>query len=159
MSRPRSALALSILKHLDKNELVTLHGIYKAHPYAESNKSLYNAVYRLTAEGLITLGRSGYTLTPEGVQVIHKFFPKKDGIWKIVIFDIPERKREVRTILRSRLQALNFKRWQNSIWISPYELSQDIELELAKLAERYFIRLIKTTDINYTADLKKLFPY
>jgi phenylacetic acid degradation operon negative regulatory protein len=92
-----------------------------------------------------------------GTQLIHKVRPKKDGIWKIIIFDIPESKRAVRNTLRSKLNSLGFKKWQNSIWISPYALDPTIEEELNQLATKLFIRLIKTTDINYTEDLEKLF--
>src|SRR3989338_143851 len=145
MSRRFSLQSLGILKYLDQNEVSMFHELKRAHIKAKSQKTFYNAVYRLQAAKLITISRSGYTLTPEGAKVIHKFFPKRDGIWKIVIFDIPERKRRVRTFLRGRLKHLNFQRWQNSTWISPYALDREIEEELKQLAERYFIRLIKTT--------------
>jgi CRISPR-associated endonuclease Cas2 len=75
----------------------------------------------------------------------------------MVIFDIPERQRTVRTFLRNRLKTLGFKMWQASIWVSPYRLDKKLEDELAQLAEKFFIRLIKTTDINYTKDLENLF--
>ena len=74
------------------------------------------------------------------------------------MFDIPESKRPVRNFLRQKLHALHFKKWQNSIWVSPYTLDPELEAELLNLAAKYFIRLIKTTDINYDKDLRKLFP-
>ncbi len=158
MSRPLSRLSLSILKYLDKYEVAMFHELKRFYVIGKNAKRVYDSVFRLDRAGLITLTRSGYTLTPKGAQIIDKTFPKRDGIWKIVIFDIPERRRKVRAFLRSRLHQLNFRRWQNSIWITPYALDRKIEQELGKLAKHYFVRLIKTTKINYTDDLKKLFP-
>jgi DNA-binding transcriptional regulator PaaX len=158
MSRHYSPISLSILKFLTKNDLATLESIYKACGQGQNNKSVYDALYRLNRDGLVTLTRWGYTLTPNATKVIHKLFPQRDGVWKIVIFDIPERKRQTRTVLRAKLEQLNFKLWQSSIWVSPYILDKEVEDELQKLARRYFIRLIKTSDINYTQDLDKLFP-
>lgn len=158
MARTHSPLSLSILKYLERSGPTSLADLYNAYKQRQSNKAVYNALYRMSRERLIEHIGSSYALTPEAGSLIHKFFPKKDGMWKIVVFDIPEKKREVRTFLRGRLEQLSFQRWQNSIWISPYALDKDIEEEFKKLAERYFIRLIKTSKINYTRDLEKMFP-
>jgi DNA-binding transcriptional regulator PaaX len=74
-----------------------------------------------------------------------------------VIFDIPEKQKYVRVVLRAKLKALHFKKWQNSIWISPYKLDEEIEAEFDELAKKFFVRLIKTKDINLTEDLEKMF--
>jgi CRISPR-associated endonuclease Cas2 len=104
------------------------------------------------------LGDRTFTLTKEGEKLIGLYFPTRDNVWKMIIFDIPESKRKIRNFLRARLVSLGFKRWQNSIWVTPYALHKDFEEELGVLAKSLFIRLIKTTDINYTKDLEKLFP-
>jgi CRISPR-associated endonuclease Cas2 len=78
-------------------------------------------------------------------------------VWKLVIFDVPEKHKKVRNILRAKLNQLGFKKWQNSIWASPYELDTEIEKEFLELGKKFFIRLIKTQEINLTEDLEKLF--
>jgi phenylacetic acid degradation operon negative regulatory protein len=83
--------------------------------------------------------------------------PKKDGVWKLVIFDIPEKHKYVRTVLRAKLKQLHFKKWQNSIWASPYEMDAEIEAELNDLGKKFFVRLIKTTQINHPETLEKMF--
>jgi DNA-binding transcriptional regulator PaaX len=158
MSKPLSYLSREILVYLDSSGRVTLHELYNAHGQAKTKKTIYDTIYRLKVQGLVVLTKSGYEISLEGAAVIHSYFPKKDGIWKLIIFDIPESKRPVRTFLRQKLQSLNFKKWQNSIWASPYELDPELERELLQLAQKYFIRLIKTTDINYDKDLARLFP-
>lgn len=157
MARTLSALSRMILGSFRENEEKLLHEFYNAHKDEANKKEIYNTLYRLSQQEILEVDGERYKITDLGKQLIHKFFPKKDGIWKIVIFDIPETKRYVRTVLRSKLESLGFKKWQNSIWISPYYIDPGIEQEINELAKHFFVRLIKTTDINVTEDLEKLF--
>jgi phenylacetic acid degradation operon negative regulatory protein len=43
-----------------------------------------------------------------------------DGVWRLVVFDIPESSRALRTQLRRRLRECRFGWLQNSVWISPH---------------------------------------
>ena len=43
-----------------------------------------------------------------------------DGVWRLVVFDIPESSRALRTRLRRRLKEFGFGWLQNSVWISPH---------------------------------------
>ncbi len=157
MSKPFTDFTKELLEEIATKTSTLLHDIYNAHGHEQSKKFIYNTLYRLTIEGYLEQDGKRYTITDLGKQLIHKVNPKKDGIWKIIIFDIPESKRAIRNTLRSKLISLGFKKWQNSIWISPYALDPAIEEELNQLATKLFIRLIKTTDINFTEDLDKLF--
>jgi len=157
MARTLSSLSQGILGQFETQQQLNLSAIYAAHQDKFNKKEIYNTVYRLIGQELLEADGKNYTITQRGRQFIHKYFPKKDGVWKIIIFDIPEKKRYIRTVLRSRLESLGFKKWQNSIWISPYALDPSIEEELHELAKHYFVRLIKTRDINFTEDLEKLF--
>jgi len=51
--------------------------------------------------------------------------PKKprrwDSKWRLLIFDIPERRKKIRGQIRSTLVALGFVRLQNSVWVYPYD--------------------------------------
>jgi DNA-binding transcriptional regulator PaaX len=161
MSRPLSGLSKEILVFLQSSPAALLSAVYSEFEGKNSKKEIYNTIYRLADQELLSLEGSGkdktLKLTGEGEKSILKHNPKRDGIWKIIVFDIPESKRSVRNFIRGKLRALGFKKWQNSIWVSPYELDSDLEKELSELAKKIFIRLIKTTDINYTEDLEKLF--
>ena len=53
--------------------------------------------------------------------------PKKwDGIWRIVMFDIPEEKRPARDVLRSKLKELEFAMIQKSVFVTPYPCRDEI---------------------------------
>ena len=55
--------------------------------------------------------------------------PKKwDGRWRMLIFDIPERKRSSRTKVRSTLSSIGFMRLQDSVWIYPYDCEDLVSL-------------------------------
>jgi phenylacetic acid degradation operon negative regulatory protein len=84
--------------------------------------------------------------------------PKRwNGMWLIVLFDIPEKDRMFRDILREHLQALKFLKLQHSVFISPHPLEKPI-LELITLysAEQY-VRVVTAVKIDNEAKIKKMF--
>ncbi len=161
MSRNFSPLTKIILAHLLENKESPFKGLFKIVPEKTDYKEFYNTLFRLAENGLIEKSRQGGQLTAsitlEGKKLMGRIQPHKDGVWKIVIFDIPEKQKYVRTVLRAKLKSLHFKKWQNSIWISPFKLDEEIEKELKEIGKKFFVRLIKTTDINEQTDLEKMF--
>jgi CRISPR-associated endonuclease Cas2 len=159
MPRTHSLLSKKILASVG-NGIAQLD-IFKQFEGEYGRKVVYDALFRLLQQGIVRYDRAIknplVTLTEDGEGLLTRVRPTRDGVWKIVIFDIPEKKREIRNTLRSKLKTLGFKKWQESIWISPYKLDKQIEEEFKQLAENLFIRLIKTTEINYTDDLENLF--
>lgn len=162
MPRHYSPLSVAILDFCQTPNGVTLKILYNRVP-TSSRKAIYDAAFRLVHQELLEVNPKSVDqpilhTTREGAKILSKYKPTKDGIWKLVIFDIPESKRYVRTVLRAKLHSLGFKKWQSSIWVTPYTLDPDIEKELNDLSKKFFVRLIKTTEINNTSDLQKLFP-
>lgn len=159
MSRTHSPLSRQVLSVIGDG--VLLSEVFRAFEAQHGRKVIYDCVFRLSQQGIIDYDRKQkdprVVLTEDGTALLTRVRPTRDGVWKIVIFDIPEKKREIRNTLRSKLKTLGFKKWQESIWISPYKLDKQIEEEFSQLASKLFIRLMKTTDINYTNDLEELF--
>ncbi len=59
--------------------------------------------------------------------------PKRwDGKWRLVLFDIPEKDRLFRDILREHLKALKFYKLQHSVFVSPYPFEKQM-LELIEI--------------------------
>ena len=158
MSRVYNRTTIDILAFLsEKSHQVKLKELQTAAGGKLSTKDFYNYLFRLNEQELIEKSGGSVGITEEGVKLLKRLRPEKDGVWKLVIFDIPEKHKYVRTVLRAKLKQLHFKKWQNSIWISPYELDAEIQKELSELGKKFFVRLIKTTEINNTSDLEKLF--
>ena len=161
MARLFSLNSHKLLKVVSQNNDVLAKELFDSFSRSISYKDFYNNIYRLINQGLLEKKKTGLGvslhLTEEGKKFINRFSPQKDGVWKIIIFDIPEKQKYVRVVLRAKLKTLHFKKWQNSIWVSPYALEPEIEDELKELGKKFFVRLIKTSDINFTDDLEKLF--
>ena len=95
---------------------------------------------RLKRQGLVARrgakGSSLWTLTNEGKQWFEMSsaqaamkVPLCDGISRLVIFDIPERERRKRDVIRATLVGCNFQQLQRSVWIGHNPLPEDfIEL-------------------------------
>ncbi|MBI2338277.1 hypothetical protein HYU95_03785 [Candidatus Daviesbacteria bacterium] len=86
--------------------------------------SLSQALKRLREGGLIELvsdEKLAYRLTDKGrdkaILASLKFSEKDwDGKWRLVIFDVPEKRRAVRDLLRSKLKQWDFVILQQSVW-------------------------------------------
>lgn len=49
-----------------------------------------------------------------------------DKKWRLVVFDVPEDHKNAREALRRKLKDLNFIRFQDSVWITPYPCDDEI---------------------------------
>ncbi len=90
--------------------------------YIKIEKNGSRSFVRLTAKGEHFAARMG-----EG-----KLVPKKpkywDKKWRLLIFDIPEKRRRTRTLVRQTLLNLGFFRLQDSVWVYPYDCEELIIL-------------------------------
>jgi len=105
-----------------------------------SGKRLKETVIRLKNRGLIDLrdisGEKVFVLTEKGNKKIQRYIidemdieiPKKwDGMWRIVIFDIPESRRGARQIFVKKLKDLGFCQIQRSVFVHPFECRDEID--------------------------------
>jgi len=95
------------------------------------------AVHRLKKKNLIYAERRGskliFGLTEEGKREVEniqsnlkKAKPKSwDGKWRIIIFDVPEKIRGKRDLLRRELVGFGFRQLQQSVWVYPHPLPQE----------------------------------
>lgn len=75
--------------------------------------------------------------------------PKKwDGLWRVVIFDIPNKKRLARDVLRDKLKNLGFYKIQKSVFVHPYECEKEIEFIKAIFNIQRHVLLIRAKDID-----------
>lgn len=52
---------------------------------------------------------------------------RRDGKWRIIIFDIPEEKKRSRDAFRRKLLQLGFIRWQDSVFVSAFPCKNEID--------------------------------
>lgn len=86
-----------------------------------------NGFLRITQKGKRELVRM------EALQMAQKKPRRWDERWRLLIFDVPERRRTVRANIRTALTRVGFLRLQDSVWIYPYECEDFIALLKADL--------------------------
>ena len=128
----------------------TLKLLKKLDRPAANRTSLYRritkAITDLEYAGLVqTFGERGHRrvkLTRKGMAKIESVFAAEycipvpafwDGKWRVVIFDIREKRRMARAQLRILLSNAGFVRLQDSVWVHPYPCDEFIELVRAHL--------------------------
>ena len=117
--------ALKMIKQFSKKD-------YKKKYY------INNIIGNLLKKGFIKFetnddGRKFVSLTKKGEDLLLKYKigdlrikrPRRwDKKWRIVIFDIKEKRRETRDLLRSVLNRFGFVKLQNSVWVFPYDCEE-----------------------------------
>ena len=111
---------------------------------AKFNYQVKSALSRLAKKGLVTFIKKGgkryARITPEGKRALDletervKATKKRrwDRRWRLVVFDIPERRRSMRTRLRKFMSSCGFYRLQDSVWVYPYDCEDLITLAKAE---------------------------
>lgn len=82
---------------------------------------------------------------------------KWDNQWRIVIFDIPERRRNAREALRGKLEELGFKKFQKSVFAHPFECEDEINFIVEFFKVRPYVRFMRAASITNEAELKRHF--
>ncbi|MBI2025432.1 CRISPR-associated endonuclease Cas2 [Candidatus Kaiserbacteria bacterium] len=111
---------------------------------ARFNFQVKSALSRLAAKGLVVFIEKGdkryARITESGKHMLDletarmQIGKKKrwDRRWRLVIFDIPERRRSVRIRLRKFMASCGFERLQDSVWAYPYDCEDLIALVKAE---------------------------
>jgi len=135
----RSANFIKSLSYLQKNRLVSI---------SEKN------------------GQEILTLSEDGKKRVlhfnlHQMSIKKprrwDRCWRIVIFDIHERRKQGREALRSKLKQLGFHQLQKSCLVHPFDCRSEIEFLTELFEISPFVNFIVAKEIEGTEQLQKVF--
>ena len=115
-------------------------------------------LWRLGKKGLVAKKRKYYQLTNLGLKVVKKIQKvieqPWDGKWRIVMFDIPEKRRTERNWLRFQLVAFDYKPLQKSVFIGQKPLDEDFYKELLNRDLNQWVRLITVGEIDDEQILK-----
>ena len=93
----------------------------------------YNAVSRLSKQGLVIKERGLDTprlrISEEGAGMLdaylrpEKYWNRKwNGIWNLLVYDVPEIDRSYRNVLRQFLRSHRMGCFQKSVWITPHDI-------------------------------------
>ena len=78
-------------------------------------------------------------------------------MWRMVIFDIPEKRKKARNAINFKLKELGFYPIQKSTFIFPYECKNEIDFIGEHFFARKYISYIIAKYIDDEKKLRKLF--
>lgn len=114
-------VAPNVIKSMHKLGLV---------PKARQREYVASSASKLAKRGLIRFDGKKYCLTSEGEKILRLWQfadfklrrPKHwDGKWRVVIFDIPEKKRKTRDQIRRLFHQSGLYLLQDSVWVFPFD--------------------------------------
>jgi len=126
-------------------------------PGKTQNRTIHNSRHRLVKAGLLVYEEKYVRLTPKGEmrlrQLERKNYqlpkPKRwDRKWRVLIFDIPEKKKQLRDKVRLTLHSIGFKQLQKSVWVFPYDCEDFITLLKAdfKIGKEIIYLIVETLE-------------
>lgn len=106
-------------------------------PNPRRREYISSSASKLVRRGLLKFKDGYYQLTPQGEAILRRWElsdyeirrPKKwDGEWRILIYDIAEKKAVVRKQISRLFETAGFYRLQDSVWVYPYDCEEIIGL-------------------------------
>lgn len=126
------------------------------YPRLVKKSALSKALKRLRENGLIDFiddEKLAFKLTDSGRdQVIWASIrneqQKWDGRWRLVIFDIPEKRRQARDLLRSKLKQWGFVHWQKSVWASKKNCTKPMRDFINQVGIKDWVKVIESDNVG-----------
>ncbi len=106
-------------------------------PNPRRKEYISSSASKLVKRGLLKFKDGYYQLTKEGENLLNKWEfsdyklnkPKKwDNKWRMIIFDIPEKKKKIRRQINFLFNQAGLYRLQDSVWVYPYDCEDIIGL-------------------------------
>ena len=132
--------------------------------------SVQSVLSRLSKQGLvkkrIDRGQVYLALTNLGVEFLNKKKRKPglsleksgkkwDGLYRFILFDIPERDRIVRDTLRNALKSLGAVCWQRSVWVTKENIIRELNKFFDDNGLTDYCSVLEVKEL-YNLKLKKL---
>jgi phenylacetic acid degradation operon negative regulatory protein len=127
-----------------------------------SEQSVRSAVFRMCRTGLLEVrhekSKSYYSLTKDGLALLEegerRIFESKtsnwDGNWSVVVYSIPEVKRNARDLLRQRLTWMGYGPLTTATWISPRDMTEGIEKLAVRLKIQEYVQTFCGKNIGFS---------
>ncbi|MBI2196819.1 hypothetical protein HYU45_04405 [Candidatus Daviesbacteria bacterium] len=124
--------------------------------YPLNKASLAKALQRLRQAGFIELLEDKdliLRLTDKGreravLAELQSLAGEWDGRWRIVIFDVPEKRRSARDLLRHNLKTWGFTPWQQSVWVTKKNCTAPLRKYIKNVGIEDWVLVIESDDIG-----------
>jgi len=112
--------------------------IFKKYRDDKNRKKFDQLMYQLKKTDCIRVkvieNKKEIIITKKGLSKVLKasfrnqeYDNREDGKWIMVIFDIPQRHPKARNLFKSILKNLGYKLFQQSVWVTPYDVLEKTE--------------------------------
>ncbi len=98
--------------------------------------------------------KNSYSLTDVGFVDVSKEFPyfrflkqDWDGVWRILSYEIPEKKRELRDRLRREVASWGLGPWHRSFWLTPHPIIADLKNLVSGKEEQQYIQAFESSHV------------
>lgn len=122
-------------------------------------------IRRLQKHGFVEKKENKYFLTVAGKKLASYIFKRKkllakrwDKKYRVVIFDVPEKKSRERSWLRNELHTLKYRQLQESVFIGRFPLAEDLIREIKSKKMSNFVNYLlvdRVYDIGAVKDDNK----
>lgn len=135
-------------------------------PNKRQTESIRAARQRMITQGLLAYKNDQIFITREGERALRHLElsdyksaqPRKwDGKWRVLIFDIPDRRKGLRDRVRRALGAFGFERLQASVWAYPYNCEDVIAMLKVDLKIGYDLQYLIVDSIENDKRLREVF--
>lgn len=128
------------------------------------------SVKRLEQKGLLTRrirnGKEELLVTRTGKQKLAEYIvdelkiqPQKkwDKKWRVVMFDIPEKKGHIRREVSFKIKDIGMVAMQDSVFVSPFPCKKEVDFIVEHYSVRKHVIYLETDVIELTEDLLEKF--
>jgi hypothetical protein len=140
------------LKEVDRRYLIKIVREFR-------NERLVNYVEKKNGDVVIVLSDKGKRKVLEfSIDNIRIGKPIHwDKKWRIVMFDIPEKRRAARNVLREKLKNIGFKEIQKSVFVHPYPCFDEINFITEYFQLRRYVRYGEVLSLTNDGEFKLKF--
>ena len=80
-----------------------------------------------------------------------------DRKWRLVLFDIPEKRKPAREALRGALKRLGFYEFQKSVFINPFDCQDEFDYIVEFFKVRPYVRLVTAISFDNELHLREIY--
>lgn len=134
------------------------HKYLYGYPRKISKPLILQAIKRLQEKGFVEyvdVGKVVFKLTDLGTDQVMRIKLQSteveawDGIWRLVVFDIPEDQRIARDLLRFKLKEWGFLKIQRSVWATKKNCTVVMRKFIEELGISKWVLLIESNDPGF----------
>jgi phenylacetic acid degradation operon negative regulatory protein len=152
--RTKILVALFLLSDLSFLPVILDEKVQKIFDMAINQKTRATLASLLKEGSIQKQGENSYSLTEKGFVELALQFPycrflrdKWDGKWRILSYEIPETKRELRDKLRRQVTGWGLGPWHRSFWLTPHPIVDDLRKLVSGREEEKFVQAFESSHV------------